>query len=92
MYLYFTITFFWSIDQMLSLKLIFLQIILLFYFYLRVQFNKISINELEIFFIKIGKFYIIGSLIFYFLGAYEFSVNPVVDKVFYLGFKIYCLD
>ena len=85
-YLYMGITFFWSIDKILSLRLMILQIMLIvFYFYLRVEFNKFRIKELESFIIKIGKYYILGSFVFYILGLYVFATSPIKGEVFYLG-------
>lgn len=85
-YFYMSMTFFWSIDKILSFKLIVLQIILIiFYFYLRLEFNKFTIKGLESFIIQMGKYYILGSFVFYLLGLYEFSTNPIEDKNLYFG-------
>lgn len=85
-YLYMGITFFWSIDKILSLKLMMLQIMLIvFYFYLRLEFNKFTIKDLENFIIGIGKYYILGSLILYILGLYIYTTSPIEGESFYLG-------
>lgn len=85
-YFYMSITFFWSIDNILSLKLIILQIILIIlYFYLRIEFSKFTIKDLENMILKIGKYYIIGSLIFYLFGLYIFATRPIENELFYLG-------
>jgi O-antigen ligase len=85
-YFYMSMTFFWSIDKILSLKLIILQIMLIiFYFYLRLEFNKFTIKDLESLIIKIGKYYILGSLLFYIFGIYIFTTSPIQNEIFYLG-------
>lgn len=85
-YFYLAITFFWSINMLLSLKLMVLELMLIItYVYFRIEFSIFSIKELENFILKIGKFYILGSIVLYLIGIYVFNTNPVPGKETYFG-------
>lgn len=85
-YFYLGLTFFWSIDKILSIKLIILEVMLIItYLYFRMEFSKYSIEKLELLILKIGKYYILGSIILYIIGIYDFAMHPILEKKTYFG-------
>lgn len=69
LYVYLMVTIIYAIDMLLALRLVILEILLIItYIYLRTEFSKFTISELEKYIILIGKIYIVGSIIFYLMG------------------------
>lgn len=85
-YLYLAITFFWANNSILSIKLMVLEFILiLIYFYGRT--SVVKINNLESFFIFLGKYFIIGGILFYLVGLYAYYYNNlfIAEDRMYFG-------
>ena len=86
LYFYLAVTLLWANDSFLAMKLIFLELILIVaYFYIRLELQQFSIKQIENFIYKVGKFYIIISLILYALGLYIYHTQPIPNESFYFG-------
>jgi O-antigen ligase len=60
--------------------------LIVLYLYFKIEFNKLNKKSLESFLLNTGKFYIFGSLLFYILGIYVYSVHPgIPEDRFYFG-------